>query len=288
MIPEELLTTFQNTLFRGNYNLLLGSGVSIDSTNGDREILRSSNKLRLHLCKITGAPEDTLLPRVYALLDTKQKEQEIVKHYNRCVPGPSVQNIPNYLWRRLFTFNVDDVIENLYSSSTIAKQSLRPINYHHPLEPTPDFVELQAIHLHGWVGEPHQEFVFSNIEYARVMRELNPWMHILSEILATEPFIISGTSLNEGDLEYYLSTRSPATPRKDRGPSLLVEPYPTIVTKRDCERFGLILVEATFGDFMQWLRLCLLSISRLYLSLATTRLVAGTKWGTDGNWRGEF
>ena len=154
----------------------------------------------------------------------------------------------------MFTFNVDDVIEKLYNSSAFAKQSLRPINYRYLLEPTPDSGELQAVHLHGWVGEPHEEFVFSHTEYARVMRELNPWTHMLSEILATEPFIISGTSLNEGDLEYYLSTRSLTTPRKDRGPSLLVEPYPTIVTEKDCERYGLILVPATFGDFMQWLR----------------------------------
>ncbi|PKN93325.1 MAG: hypothetical protein CVU44_10565 [Chloroflexi bacterium HGW-Chloroflexi-6] len=254
MIPEELLTTFQDTLFRGNYNLLLGSGLSLDSKNEDGEFLRSSEKLRLHLCQITDAPESTTLQRVYALLNSQQKEQEIVKPYNKCVPGTSIQNVPHYIWRRLFTFNVDDVIENLYRSSTIAKQSIKPINYNYPLEPTPKANELQAIHLHGWVGEPHQEFVFSHTEYARVMRELNPWTYMLAEILATEPFIISGTSLNEGDLEYYLSTRNATTPRRDRGPSLLVEPYPTIVTKKDCERFGLILVTATFGDFMQWLR----------------------------------
>lgn len=254
MIPKEHLAAFQDTLFRGNYNLLLGSAISIDSKNKDGEPLKSSEKLRLHLCKLTGAPESTSLTRVFALLDSAQRDKEIVRHYSGCTPGQSVQNIAQYLWRRIFTFNVDDVIENLYTSSTDSKQSLRSINYHYPLEPTPILDELQAIHLHGWVKEPHQEFVFSYTEYARVMRELNPWMYMLSEILGTEPFIISGTSLNEGDLEYYLSTRSPATPRKDRGPSLLVEPYPTIVTKKDCERFGLILVQSTFGDFMQWLK----------------------------------
>ncbi len=254
MIPKEHLATFQDTLFRGNYNLLLGSAISIDSKNKDGEILKSSEKLRLHLCKMTGAPENTSLTRVFALLDSAQKDKEIVRHYSGCTPGQSVQNIPHYLWRRLFTFNVDDVIENLYISSADSKQSVRSINYHYSLEPTPTIDELQAIHLHGWVREPHHEFVFSYTEYARVMRELNPWMYMLSEILGTEPFIISGTSLNEGDLEYYLSTRSPATPRKDRGPSLLVEPYPTIVTERDCERFGLILIQSTFGDFMQWLK----------------------------------
>jgi hypothetical protein len=86
------------------------------------------------------------------------------------------------------------------------------------------------------------------------MSHLNPWMHLLSEILATEPFIIAGTSLNEIDLEYYLSYRNATTPRRGRGPSLLIEPYPDVATRADCERHGLVLVQATFGDFLEWLR----------------------------------
>ncbi len=76
---------------------------------------------------------------------------------------------------------------------------------------------------------------------------------MLSEILATEPFIIAGTSLNEINLEYYLSHRNSATPRRGRGPSLLIEPSPDVATRADCERYGLTLVPTTFGDFLEWL-----------------------------------
>jgi hypothetical protein len=86
------------------------------------------------------------------------------------------------------------------------------------------------------------------------MTGLNPWMHVLSEIMATEPFIIAGTSLNEVDLEFYLQHRTEITPRRGQGPSLLIEPHPTVVTRADCERHGLTLVEATFGEFMAWLQ----------------------------------
>lgn len=84
-------------------------------------------------------------------------------------------------------------------------------------------------------------------------RGLNPWMHVLSEILSSEPFIISGTSLNESDLEYYLSGRSETSPRKNRGPSILVEPFPDAVTESDCRRHGLLLVKATLNEFLDWL-----------------------------------
>jgi hypothetical protein len=85
------------------------------------------------------------------------------------------------------------------------------------------------------------------------MRDMSPWMHMLAEILPTEPFIIAGTSLNEVDLEFYLSHRNESTPRRNKGPSLLLEPFPDAATEADCLRYGLLLVKATFGDFLQWL-----------------------------------
>ncbi|HEX3354416.1 MAG TPA: SIR2 family protein [Terriglobales bacterium] len=252
MISKDLLPAFRDTLLGGSYNLLLGSGITLDSRNGHGELLRSAESLRHDLCKLTGAGDTTLLTRVYPLLSPQQIQRELVDRFSNCKPGLSVENMPHFLWRRLFTFNIDDVIENLYAPSG-NKQKLVALNFDAEFEPTPDRTELQAIHLHGWVQKPASGFVFSLNEYAQTMRAMNPWMHLLSEILATEPFIIAGTSLNEIDLEYYLSHRNPATPRRGRGPSLLIEPNPDVVTRKDCERFGLTLVSEKFGAFMQWL-----------------------------------
>lgn len=252
MIPKDLMPAFRGTLLGGDYNLLLGSGVTLDSRNGHGELLRNSDALRRDLCKLTGARETTPLTRVYPLLTAQQVRRELTDRFSNCNAGPSVSNLPRFLWRRLFTFNIDDVIENLYAPSG-NKQQLVPLNFDADFEPTPERTELQAVHLHGWVQKPLSGFVFSLNEYAQSMRALNPWMHLLSEILATEPFIIAGTSLNEPDLEYYLSHRNQATPRRGRGPSLLIEPNPDVVTKKDCERFGLTLVPEGFGAFMEWL-----------------------------------
>ena len=85
------------------------------------------------------------------------------------------------------------------------------------------------------------------------MNTINPWMVLLSEMLPAEPFIIAGTSLDEVDLIYYLSRRSHATPRRARGPSLLIEPYPDAASEEDCRKHDLVLVEGTIGDFLSWL-----------------------------------
>ncbi len=89
------------------------------------------------------------------------------------------------------------------------------------------------------------------------MRDTNPWMVVLSQVLATESFIIAGTRLDEPDLEFYLSTRNTLTQRSARGPSLLIEPYPDAVTQKACEVHGLTLVKATLSEFLQWVLLTL-------------------------------
>ncbi|MDP9024806.1 MAG: hypothetical protein M3N13_05505, partial [Candidatus Eremiobacteraeota bacterium] len=66
-------------------------------------------------------------------------------------------------------------------------------------------------------------------------------------------FIIAGTSLDEVDLEYYLSFRSRVTVREDRGPSILIEPSPDSVTRAYCERFGILLYHGTTEEFLDYL-----------------------------------
>jgi hypothetical protein len=77
----------------------------------------------------------------------------------------------------------------------------------------------------------------------------SPWTTVLAHTIATEPFIIAGTSLEEPDLEYFLSGRQPHSVRRDRGPSFLIEPNPDAATVRDCERHGLTLYKGTLLDF---------------------------------------
>lgn len=233
--------------------MLLGSGICFESHNGLGEQLRSADKLRQDLCSLKNVHATTALTRVAGLLTPDERKEQLVKRFSNCKPGTSLASLPNFLWKRLFTFNIDDVLETLYATSPHRKQTLIPVNFDSQFEPAPERRELQAVHLHGWVGQPESSFVFSHAEYARTMRNLNPWMHMLAEILPTEPFIIAGTSLNEFDLEFYLSNRNEATPRRSKGPSILVEPYPDAATEADCRRYGLLLVKSTFGDFLEWL-----------------------------------
>ena len=252
MISDELFGSFRDSLYSGQYNLLLGSGVSLGSRNQAGQGLKSADQLRSDLCALTGARASTSLPRVYSLLNPQQRQQQITEMYLGCTAGDELDPLPRYVWKRILTFNVDDVLQALYAKHKAA-QNLITLNFDSEFRPDTNKSEVQCVHLHGHVRSPDSGYVFSHSEYVAVMKEINAWMVLLSAVLPAEPFIIAGASLDEVDLAYYVSRRTKATPRRGRGPSLLIEPYPDAATVEDCRKYDLVLVKATMGDFLSWL-----------------------------------
>lgn len=252
MLAPDSLDSFRASLFAGHYNLLIGSGASVDSTDSKREPLASASALTKMLCELKGVNLNTPLSRVALLLKPEEVESYLTRPYTSCRPGETVKRITGFVWRSIYTFNIDDALEAAYETSTRRRQRAEPTNYDSNYRTPSNRSKVAIIHLHGFTRQPEKGYVFSASEYARVMKGLNPWMHVLSELLATEPFIISGTSLNEPDLEYYLSARSDSSLRTNRGPSILVEPFPDAITESLCQRHGLILVKSTLSDFLRW------------------------------------
>ena len=199
-----------------------------------------------------GAKASSNLQRVYSTLTREEVRTLVTEPYSRCKAGDSLLQLPKFLWQRIFTFNIDDALEDAYSQIA-SPQDASPINFNEPFEDLDDLHTLNIVHLHGYTRKSDSGYVFSRTEYARQMRDLNPWMHVLSQLLPTQPFIIAGTSLDESDLEYYLAGRDSITSRADRGPSLIIEPFPDSVTRADCKRYDLTLVEATTKDFFEYL-----------------------------------
>lgn len=252
MLPPEVFSEFRSSLHAGHYNLLLGSGVSLDSMDSKGEKLISAAALAEVLCGLKKAKAGTSLARVANALTKEEVKEHLTDRYKKSSPGKTVGLITNFVWRQIFTFNIDDALEAAYAKNKHSRQKNEPLNYHENYRTTLNKGTVYSVHLHGFVGDSEAGYVFSTSDYARVTRGLNPWMHVLSELLSSEPFIISGTSLNESDLDFYLSGRNESSPRANRGPSILVEPFPDALTQSDCERYGLILVKSTMSEFLEW------------------------------------
>lgn len=253
MLDTQTLEQLKVGLFARHYNLLLGSGASSDSFDRAGEALDSATVLRNRLNVLKKVPASTSLARVSALLSPDEVQEYLTEPYASCKPGRTVKLLPRFLWKGIYSFNIDDCVEAAYAEDDSRYQSIDTINFNHQFRTANHPSTLAVVHLHGFTGEAESGYVFSKNQYAQMSREGNPWMHILAELLASEPFIVAGTSLDESDLEYYLSRRNPISAAADRAPSILVEPCPNPITEDLCRQHDLVLVKATLADFLDWL-----------------------------------
>lgn len=248
-ITKEQHDLFVSALAAGQYNLLLGAGFSADSTNTHGR-LPIGDALKDELCDLTGANKKYSLQRVFSLLNPIQIREYVTDRFSNCQPGPTAKIASNYVWKRIFTWNIDDVLQNQYCN--FGRQELVTIHYADEFVEVETSAEVMLIHLHGTVLVPEKGYVFSREAYVQQIRSINPWMSVLTNFLQSEPFIISGTQLDEIDLDFYLSHRTPITSRTDRGPSILVAREEDAVTRKLCDDHNLIQFVGWSNEFFQY------------------------------------
>ncbi len=236
----------------GDYNLFLGAGVSLDSRGGDGQLLPSSWDLQKVLAAANGLGEHTVLQRAFSALSAQQIEELISKRFAPCKAGASLLQFPKFLWKRTYTLNIDDAFENSYESGA-SLQTPEPIHFSDPFSDIRDPSRLPVVHLHGWARTPERGYVFSRSQYAKLMADSNSWMSILADTMPVEPFIVSGTKLDEVDLDFYLAKRTAESPRSDKGISFYVEPFPDAFTEKECSKYGLTLFVGTIAEFLSQL-----------------------------------
>ncbi len=249
-ISEDQHEAFRSALAAGQYNLLLGAGASMDASNKLGPI-PSGDVFKEDLCRATGASTKHSLQRVFSLLKGKQVDDLVTARFVGCKPGRTANLISHFLWKRIFTWNIDDVLQNYYEKNK-TKQHLKTIHYKDEFSEASGLNELMSIHLHGTVLHPDKGYIFSREHYIQQMHSVNPWMSVLATFMRSEPMIISGTSLDEPDLDHYLSFRSDLTSRTDRGPSILVTREDDAITADLCERHNLLHFIGWTSDFLDY------------------------------------
>lgn len=238
----------------GRYNLLLGAGVSLDSMSGIlSEKCPSAGTLRDILQKdLPDVRAGSSLNRLFRAMTDEQTERLITKRFSLCQPGPSVEAITKFRWRRIFTLNVDDTLEAAYDhNKATALQSYVPFNYVDAYEDIRELDVVPIIHLHGWAQRPKDKYIFDIKEYMGSVNNHNLWARNLASFIRSEPFFVIGSSLEEPDLTYFMSDRFNVEHRSDRAPSILVEYYPDKTTEKDCAEYKMSLFH---GDALSFLK----------------------------------
>lgn len=110
MIPVDIHASFKAALFSGQYSLLLGAGASLDGRKKGGDPIIGGAGLTKLLADKKGAPSNTTLQRVSGLYSPDELHKILFDEYTNLVPGRTVQLLPDLIWRRIYTFNIDDLV----------------------------------------------------------------------------------------------------------------------------------------------------------------------------------
>lgn len=236
----------------GQYNLLIGAGVSLDSPSGVKgENCPSAGTLQSLLQDaLPRVRKGSSLNRLCRTMTDDETDRLITQRFGGCKPGPTVQAIANFRWKRIFTLNVDDALEAAYDNQALPVQGYTSFNYNDAYESIRDLRTTPIIHLHGWARQPEDGYIFDIKEYMNSINNHNLWARVLASLIRTEPFIVLGSSLEEPDITYFMADRFDVMARTDRPPSVLVELFPDAGTEADCEDYKMMLFK---GDTLSFL-----------------------------------
>lgn len=270
-------------LLDGEYALLLGAGASLGGHSADGRPLPGSVGFAAELISALGlsvAP-DTPLPYVWeAALHRVGSERDLVSRhliprFRGCQPGPEQRALPTFPWTRIFTFNVDDVVEAAYRAAPSRLQEVVPLHFdseYREAELEQDRVQL--IYLHGSVAWPGEPVVFGPPAYAAAATKQHTWWHVLADTFLSQPMIVVGASLREPDFEAYLALKR-RSPVPLSVPSFFVSPDIDDAVVATCSRLGLVPVAAKMVDFLSCLGSLLPSRERLSVRRARPLAASG-------------
>ena len=274
MDPEQL-TRVAEGVSRGEYSVLLGAGASIGSLGGNNQPLPSGPSLRDKLVSEFSIPTEgqtITLPRAYAAArrnDPERLETFIRTQFTHC--KPDWQNVlADFDWHRIWTLNIDDIVENVYSNKNIPFDRFNWTSRFRDGSKS----ERQIIHLHGFAtdssdSDPEDsELVFSIQEYAATLKDTRAWHTVFTDEFSERPFIVLGASLvEEFDLQHALVSSAATTIRGF--PSVIVLSEVTALEREEFSSLGLIVVEAEARNF----------VSDLHIEVQNFRRQLGSLYG---------
>ncbi len=252
-------------LARGEYHLLLGAGASLGASGGDGKPLPNASDLATALLTEFGVSSDDVsvgLREAYEAVEHVRTaeglglEQYLCRRFSNCVPTWQVV-LPKVRWRRIWTLNIDDVVEQAYEQvEKYGQRTLKTLSWGDPFsDPHLEKDEVQCVHLHGYAPDleipERPPIVISILEYLQASARPNSWHRIFGDSFLQEPFLIIGASLkDEYDLAECLRRGNQAQSMKGR-PSFIVMQQLDQFHERQLRSWGLIPIRSDAKEFIE-------------------------------------
>lgn len=257
-VKEEDARLLLGALDAGEAVLILGAGASATSKLANGEPVMQAGKLAEVIAQKVGLKYDgeTLPDVLGAAIGKRMSEAQfhaiLTKEYTGVIPSDDLKQAFQYTWRRVYSWNIDDAVENL-------KSGVQKRRYYNGMIDKVAVVSgleyLQFIHLHGDALKPEHGFIFRTSEYtSRLIADRHDWYRNLATDYISFTPIFVGSRLKEPILEAELDRARPAN-GEGLGMAFLVTPdsFSDVMRENFASR-NIVLIQATFGEFIEWIK----------------------------------
>lgn len=241
--------------------LFTGAGFSFEAKNTRGVALPLSNGLKemlvtdlLCLDKDTADGKDlmgTSLSSLYQYCTDRlghDAAEFLRRIFTDCVPEDFQKTIASFPWHRIYTLNIDDLLEE-----AVPKGRLNVLNSSRP-QSSVNPKGIEYIKLHGCVRNHSEGFVFSDTEYvSRMAGNLDCRYARLVEDMLTRPIVFIGATGDERDIDFYLTVNG-QSPDEPRGNFFYVGPAPDLIVRNRIESRKANLIRMKAREFAEWMK----------------------------------
>lgn len=246
--------------------LFLGSGFSLQAKNLREEKFPTGRVLGEKLWKFLkyeeeyGSYDGTSLTDMYQAFLADEETDRTVKceFLNKHLTSSEIPAIYDAItkakWRRIYSTNIDDIIEKTYKRNNVPLEELRyPADNFPGEDPHPEMT--RVIYLHGKLPCQPEEVVFSPQQYAKAQFVHEPLYEQFVKDYAASPTVFIGTALNDPLFERYIVARQTDLDVKEERPaSFLITPSISPVKADNLRKsYNVYHVKGKTGDFLNWL-----------------------------------
>lgn len=183
-----------------------------------------------------------------AEIGQRKAENFLREIFSDCVPENYHKIIAAYPWQRIYTLNIDDLME-----AAATPGLLNPVNSR-TAQRKFDTKAIDYVKLHGCVRNYSEGFVFSKPDYTTAIANgLDHRYARLIEDLQTQDFVFLGATTDESDIDFY-NARFNGSEDTRNGGFFYVDPSPNIILRQKIAASGAHLIQLTCEQFAQWLK----------------------------------
>ncbi|MCU6376820.1 SIR2 family protein [Morganella morganii] len=246
----------KNAILEGRLMLLLGAGASFGSkTRAGQDIPLGDELARIIAEKSGFEYTNEKLPQVYSACSEilgQEMNNLFDNYFNFCKPSPEYMVLSKYIFRRIYTLNIDDALDKALSLNS--KQNVYVKRRNDKVSP-PDqlFKNLDLVKLNGDIKNQSEGYIFSPQEYGNASAFSPLWYNELGGDFYNFKFLFIGTGLNEPlffhQIERYKGKTSSSEQR-----SYLITPSVTEINKRSLLQSNIEHIAGTLKSFTDWLQ----------------------------------